>query len=119
MAAWAGVGVGGGVLARVAGRELGRWPLAVACGLAGLGFGAVMDTFQWTLAARQDLPTWIAVSGQSLPFNLAHPIGNFLFCLALGPAFVRSLQRFRQRFDFRWPAPATAPLAVLAVLAAA
>src|SRR5205814_441535 len=56
MAAWAGVGVGGGVLARVAGRELGRWPLAVACGLAGLGFGAVMDTFQWTLPARQDVP---------------------------------------------------------------
>src|SRR3954453_2619832 len=53
MAAWALVGVGGGVLARVAGRDLGRWPLAVACALAGLGFGAVMDTFQWTLAARQ------------------------------------------------------------------
>ena len=27
MAAWAAVGVGGGVLARLAGRELGRWPL--------------------------------------------------------------------------------------------
>lgn len=106
MVAWAGVGVGGGMLARVAGRRLGRWPLAVACALAGLGFGAVMDTFQWTLAARQDLGTWIAVSGQSLPYNVAHAIGNFAFCLALGPAFVRSLQRFRRRFEFSWSEPA-------------
>ncbi|MEA2388553.1 MAG: energy-coupling factor transport system substrate-specific component [Thermoleophilaceae bacterium] len=120
MAAWALVGVGGGVLARVAGRDLGRWPLAIACAVAGLGFGAVMDTFQWTLAARQDLPTWIAVSGQSLPFNLAHAIGNFAFCLVLGPAFVRSLQRFRRRFEFRWAASsATAAGAVLAVVAVA
>jgi energy-coupling factor transport system substrate-specific component len=124
MAAWAAVGVGGAVLARLAGRELGRWPLAVACALAGLAFGAVMDTFQWTLAARQDLPTWLAVSGQSLPYNLAHAIGNFAFCLALGPAFVRSLQRFRRRFEFRWVAtgggvagPAALVLVALAGLA--
>ncbi|TMK67455.1 MAG: hypothetical protein E6G53_02590 [Actinobacteria bacterium] len=122
MAAWAGVGVGGGVLARVAGRELGRWPLALACGIAGLGFGAVMDTFQWTLAARQDVSTWIVVSGQSLPYNLAHAIGNFLFCLALGPAFVRSLLRFRRRLEFSWAEPArgatvVASLAALSVAA--
>jgi energy-coupling factor transport system substrate-specific component len=119
MAAWAGVGVGGGLLARVAGRQLGRWPLAVACGLAGLGFGAVMDTFQWTLAARQDLPTWIALSGQALPFNLAHAIGNFAFCLALGPAFVRSLQRFRRRFEFSWAEPARGTAVVGSVVALA
>jgi energy-coupling factor transport system substrate-specific component len=116
MAAWAGVGVGGGVLARVAGRELGRWPLAVACGVAGLAFGAVMDTFQWTLAAHQDAATWIAVSGTSLPYNLAHAVGNFVFCLALGPAFVRSLQRFRRRFEFGWRAPAAAAGAGLALV---
>ena len=36
----------------------------------------------------------------------AQGIGNFLFCLALGPAFVRSLQRFRRRLEFRWVEPA-------------
>ncbi|HEX8075296.1 MAG TPA: prenyltransferase/squalene oxidase repeat-containing protein, partial [Thermoleophilaceae bacterium] len=117
MAGWALVGVGGAALARVAGRDLGRWPLALACGLAGLAFGAVMDTYQWTLAARQDLPTWIAVSGTSLPYNMAHAIGNFAFCLALGPAFVRALARYRRRFEVHWPAAARAAAASLAALA--
>ena len=77
-----------------------------------------MDTYQWTLAARQDLPTWLAVSGTSLPYNLAHAIGNFVFCLALGPAFVRSLQRYRRRFQFSWPAsPASGSAAGAAALA--
>src|SRR5205085_478525 len=35
MAAWGLVGILGAVLARVAGRDLGRWPPAVACALAG------------------------------------------------------------------------------------
>ncbi len=41
MAAWGGVGLLGAALGRVArGRELGRVPLAIACGVAGLFFGA-------------------------------------------------------------------------------
>ncbi len=71
------------------GRELGRRALALACGVAGLAFGAFMDVYQWTLAARQDLPTYLAVSGSSLPYNLAHAIGNVVFCLLIGPALHR------------------------------
>jgi energy-coupling factor transport system substrate-specific component len=51
MAAWGGVGVAGAGLAWMTrGRELGRLPLAAACALAGLAFGAVMDLYLWTLA---------------------------------------------------------------------
>lgn len=107
MAAWGGCGIGGGLLARAVGRrELGRVPLAVACGLAGLAFGAFMDLYQWTLAARPDLPTYLAISGTSLPYNLAHAFGNVAFCLLVGPVFVRSLRRYRRRFEVRWAAPA-------------
>jgi hypothetical protein len=52
----------------------------------------------------------LAISGTSLPFNIAHAAGNVVFCLAFGPAFVRALLRFRERFDVRFERspPATA-----------
>ena len=124
MAAWGGVGIGGALLAKVAGgRELGRVPLAVCCGLAGLAFGAVLDMYQWTLAAEQDLATYLAVSASSLPYNLAHAIGNVVFCLVIGPVFIRALRRYRRRFEVSWEAPRAAAvgaaIALLGIVAAA
>lgn len=122
MAGWGGVGAGAALLARLARRrEPSRVWLAVACGFAGFAFGAWMDVYQWTLAARQDLDSYLAISATSLPYNLAHAIGNVGFSLLIGPAFVRALRRYRRRFEVRWPAPAGATaagvLAVVAVLA--
>jgi hypothetical protein len=122
MAGWGAVGVGGAALARVLrGREPNRFMLAAVCGLAGLLFGAWMDIYQWTFAARQDLDTYIAISGTSLPYNLAHAIGNVVFCLLLGPAFLRALARYRRRLEVRWersPAPIVASAMVLALVLA-
>ena len=119
MVAWGGVGIAGALLARaMRGRELGRWPLALACGLAGAAFGAVMDTYQWTLAAEQDAGTWLAVAASSLPYNLAHVAGNVVFCLLIGPAFLRALARYRRRFEVRWAPAAAGGLAALALLLA-
>ena len=118
MAGWGLVGIFGALLARATGRRLGRMQLAVACGFAGFLFGAVMNTHLWTLAAAHDLGTWVAISGTSLPFDLAHVAGNVTFCLLLGPPFVRALERFRRRFEVRWrPAPAHAAAALTAVIA--
>ena len=118
MAGWGAVGIAGAVLARVmARREPNRLELATVCALAGLAFGAWMDIYQWTLAARQDLATYIAISGTSLPYNLAHGIGNFVFCLLLGPAFVRALRRYRRRLEVNWE-PVSAGAGVAAVLVA-
>jgi Squalene-hopene cyclase C-terminal domain len=120
MAAWGGVGIAGAALGRATGRhEIGRLPLALVCGVAGLGFGAFMDVYQWTLAARQDLPSYLAVSGTSLPYNLAHAIGNVVFCLLIGPAFVRALRRYRRRFEVRWPEPARVAAGLALALAVA
>jgi hypothetical protein len=123
MAAWGAIGIGGALLAWAArGRELGRLELAIYCGLAGFAFGALMDVYQWTLAARQDLSTYLAISATSLPYNIAHAVGNVIFCLLIGPVFVRSLRRYRRRFEVTWAAPAvrrgTAGGAVAAVVAA-
>ncbi|MFN2615614.1 MAG: DUF6580 family putative transport protein [Thermoleophilaceae bacterium] len=117
MVGWGAVGVAGAALGRVArGREPGRLTLALACGLAGLAFGAWMDVYQWTLAARQDLASYVAVSGSSLPYNLAHAIGNVVFSLLLGPPFVRALRRYRRRFQVRWEPAAGVAGSALAVL---
>ena len=123
MCAWGAIGVGGAVLARVAGRELGRTALAVACGLAGAFFGAVMNLSLWvTFSGDHSLAKLGAYVVTSLPFDLAHVVGNVLFCLLFGPALVRALSRYRQRFEVVWrPAPALAAslIAALAILAAA
>jgi hypothetical protein len=109
MAGWGAVGIGGAILARVLrGREPNRYVLAAVCGLAGFAFGAWMDVYQWTLAARQDLDTYVAVAGTSFPYNLAHAAGNVVFCLLIGPAFLRALARYRRRLEVSWrrtPAP--------------
>jgi hypothetical protein len=111
MAAWGGVGVAGAGLALLArGRELGRLPLALACGVAGLAFGAFMDLHVWTLGAEQTPAAYVAVAGTSLSFNLAHALGNLGLCLVIGPPLVRALRRYRERSEVRWasaPDPGT------------
>ena len=68
--------------------------------LAGLLFGAIMDYSTWvTFSGAHTLGGYLAFSATSLSFNLAHAVGNVVFCLAFGPAFVRALLRFRARFE--------------------
>ncbi len=117
MVGWGFVGAGGALLARLTrGRELSRIQLALICGAAGAAFGAWMDFYQWTLAARQDLATYVAISGTSLPYNVAHVLGNVGFCLLIGPAFVRALRRYRRRFEVHWQPRAVHAGASAAVL---
>jgi energy-coupling factor transport system substrate-specific component len=119
MVGWGAVGVGGALLAlALRGREPGRLLLAVICGLAGLVFGAWMDLYQLTLAAHQDLDTYLAISASSLPYNIAHAIGNVVFCLLIGPVFIRALRRYRRRLEVRWAVAATALLVLLPALPA-
>jgi prenyltransferase beta subunit len=107
MAAWGGVGIAGAGLARLTrGRELGRVPLALACGAAGLAFGAFMDVHVWTLGAEQTAAAYVTIAGTSLSFNLAHVVGNVGLCLLIGPPLVRALRRYRQRMEVHWAAPA-------------
>src|SRR3954471_12743554 len=62
MASWGVVGLGGAALGRVMrGREPGRVFLAVVCGFAGFLFGALMDAYQWSLAAEHTLSSYVAV----------------------------------------------------------
>ncbi len=126
MGAWGLVGILGAVLGAASGRRLGRVPLGVACLLAGLLFGATLDFSTWvTFSGEHTLAQYLALSATSAWFNVAHAVGNLVFCLAFGPAFVRALLRFRERFTVRWEPltpgalPAAALIVALAVVAGA
>jgi energy-coupling factor transport system substrate-specific component len=112
MFGWGAVGVFGALLARIAGRELGRVPLAIACAVASALFGAVMNLHLWvTYSGDHTLAELGAYFATSLWFDVAHVTGSIIFCLAFGPALVRALARYRTRFEIRWLAiPATALL---------
>jgi energy-coupling factor transport system substrate-specific component len=86
-------------------------PLALFCGAMGLVFGAIMDLSTFTtFSGGHTLAQYLAISGTSLGFNLAHAVGNVIFCLAFGPALVRALERFRARLHITWiPLEATRP----------
>lgn len=115
MAGWGMVGVGGAALAAVAGRQLGRWALAIAAAVAGLVYGALLDlSAMVNFGGEQSLDRYLALSARAVPFNVAHAAGNAALMLAAGPALARMLDRYRQRFEIDWrgPRPLAAPIAV-------
>ncbi len=118
MAGWGLVGVGGAALAAATGRRLGRLGLAIACALAALAYGALLDlSVMVSYGGEHSLDRYVALSARGLPFNLAHAAGNFALALVAGPALVRMLSRFRARTEFRWRERAAAAQ-VLAVAVA-
>jgi energy-coupling factor transport system substrate-specific component len=103
MAGWGLTGLAGAGLAVVTGRRLGRIPLAVVCALAGFAYGALLDfSVLVTYGGEQSLDRYLALSARGLPFNIAHAAGNAALALVAGPAMVRMLLRYRERFEFAW-----------------
>ena len=121
MVAWGLVGVAGAALARAIGaRTLGRWPLALACGAAGLVYNAILDFHLWVnYGGSHSWAELRAILVAGLPFDLAHVAGNVAFCLAFGPALVAALSRFRARFEIDWREPAALPGVPVATAAVA
>jgi energy-coupling factor transport system substrate-specific component len=103
MAGWGMVGIGGAVLAKLSGRRLGRVQLALWAAFAGFAYGALLDlSVMVSYGGEQSLDRYLALSARGIPFNVIHAAGNFTLMLAAGPALVRMLDRYRDRFDFQW-----------------
>jgi len=66
-----------------------------------------------TYGGEQSFDRFLAISARSIPFNAVHAAGNIAIALAAGPAMVRMLVRFRERFEWerggRAPAPTQPP----------
>ncbi|MBW8060444.1 MAG: hypothetical protein FVQ78_09005 [Solirubrobacterales bacterium] len=118
MAGWGMCGIFGAALA-LGGRNVGRLTLAAACGFAGIAYGALLNfSLMATYGGDLSLERFLALESRAVPFDAAHAIGNVALALLAGPAMVRMLIRFRERFEWRTPAVVTGLLLTL-VLAAA
>ncbi len=117
MAGWGLCGVLGAAVAVIRPRP-GRLTLALVCGLAGLAYGALLN-FSLMATYGGDLSTerFLALQSRAVPFDLAHAIGNAVFAFVAGPAMVRMVVRFRERFEWRTPAVATTVLLALLLVA--
>ena len=129
--------------ARGRGRR-GRWSAGAAVGVAGAALARALQRAAspsrlpagGACAASpgsRSAPGWTSTSGRWPRTRTSTPTsrvsatlaalqrrargGNVVFCLLIGPAFVRALRRYRRRFEVRWTAPAGAAAALaLAVL---
>lgn len=110
MAAWALCGLLGAALGAASRGRLGRLPLALCCAAAGLIYGVILNFGSAVNFGGSDVITsfWV-FSAQAAPFDAAHALGNFVFCMLAGPALVRMLRRLRRRADVIWPAAASPP----------
>ena len=117
MAGWGLCGIYGAVLALLCGAEIGRLTLAAACGLAGVAYGALLNfSLMATYGGELSVQRFAALESRAIPFDLAHAIGNIVFALIAGPAMLRMLVRFRERFEWRARTPALAGTVLAALL---
>ncbi|HET7485494.1 MAG TPA: prenyltransferase/squalene oxidase repeat-containing protein [Solirubrobacterales bacterium] len=113
MAGWGLCGVMGAALALGA-RNASRLTLAAVCGFAGIAYGLLLNfSLMATYGGDLSIQRFLALEARAIPFDLAHAIGNVAFALLAGPAMVRMLVRFRERFEWRTPAVATTVLVAL------
>jgi energy-coupling factor transport system substrate-specific component len=101
MAAWGLCGILGAALA-LGTRNVGRLTLAAVCGLAAVGYGAILNfSLMATYGGSLSWARFWILEGQAVPFEVAHATGNVAFALAAGPAMIKMLIRFRERFEWR------------------
>ena len=113
MAGWGMCGILGAGLAVVRPRA-GRLTLAVVCALAGVAYGALLNfSLMATYGGDLSWQRFLVLESRAVPFDAAHAIGNAALALLAGPAMVRMLVRFRERFE--WHAPAVVSVLLLAL----
>jgi energy-coupling factor transport system substrate-specific component len=108
MVGWGLCGVLGALLA-LGTRHASRWVLAATCGFAGIFYGALLNfSLMATYGGDLSLRHFLVLEARAIPFDAAHVLGNVALALVAGPAMVRMLTRFRERFEWnRRRAPRT------------
>ncbi|MEZ5078551.1 MAG: prenyltransferase/squalene oxidase repeat-containing protein [Solirubrobacterales bacterium] len=100
MVGWGFCGLLGAALA-LGTRNAGRFTLAAVCGLAGVLYGALLNfSLMATYGGDLSWERFWLLETRAIPFDAAHVLGNVAFALIAGPALVRMLVRFRERFEW-------------------
>jgi energy-coupling factor transport system substrate-specific component len=122
MAGWGMCGLLGAGLARLGGPNVGRLALAAVCGIAAIAYGALLNfSLMATYGGDLSLEHFLVLESRAVPFDAAHAAGNIVFALVAGPAMIRMLSRFRERFEWRrgeGPTPVRAPALAATLLLA-
>ncbi|MFL5872866.1 MAG: prenyltransferase/squalene oxidase repeat-containing protein [Solirubrobacterales bacterium] len=101
MAGWGLCGVLGALLA-LGTRNAGRLVLASVCGFAGIFYGALLNfSLMATYGGDLSWRHFLVLQARAIPFDVAHVLGNVVLALVAGPAMVRMLVRFRERFEWQ------------------
>lgn len=100
MVGWGLCGVLGALLA-LGTRNASRLVLAATCGFAGIFYGALLNfSLMATYGGDLSLRHFLVLEARAIPFDVAHVVGNVVLALVAGPAMVRMLIRFRERFEW-------------------
>jgi energy-coupling factor transport system substrate-specific component len=104
MTAWGAVGTLGAGVGRLTGRRLGRLGLSLMCVGGAVLFALIVNLSE--VIAYTGAPSErgvLVVYLRALPFDIAHALANFAFCMIAGPALVRMLKRLKRRSELYWP----------------
>lgn len=100
MAGWGLCGILGAALA-LGSRNAGRLALAATGGFAAVIYGALLNfSLMATYGGDLSWARFWLYEGRAVPFEVAHAAGNVALALVAGPAMVRMLTRFRERFEW-------------------
>jgi energy-coupling factor transport system substrate-specific component len=117
MAGWGAAGMIGAGLAIATRNRIGRWTLAVLCGLVGFAFAALQDVGDWVTYSDHSAAQLGVYVGKGIGFDIIHAASCVLFALAFGPPLMRSIQRFARRLEVKWePVGGAAGLLALVAL---
>ncbi|HEX5988661.1 MAG TPA: prenyltransferase/squalene oxidase repeat-containing protein [Solirubrobacterales bacterium] len=109
MVGWGLCGVFGALCA-LGTRNAGRLTLAAICGFAGIFYGALLNfSLMATYGGDLSWRHFLVLEARAIPFDVAHVLGNVVLALVAGPAMVRMLVRFRERFEWQRRAAPRAP----------
>ena len=104
MAGWGLCGVLGAACSPAGRATSAASRLAAACGFAGIRLRRTAELLaDGDLRRRLSVQRFLALESRAVPFDVAHAIGNVVFALVAGPAMLRMLVRFRERFEWRAP----------------